>query len=394
MKYIILLGDGMADELVNELGNKTPLEVAVTPNMDYLAQQGISGMVRTVPLGCKPGSDVANLSILGYDVKTSYTGRAPLEAASAGIELGPDDVAYRCNLVTMDNDIMEDYSAGHISTEEATELIESLNEQLGTSSIHFYTGISYRHLLVINHGPTDIETTAPHDLTGEVATGDGPEGPGSEILVELMEKSAKIFHDHPVNKKRIQEGKKPATIIWLWGQGKNLRLENFSNKYGKTGAIITAVDLLKGIGKLIGFDTPEVPGATGYLDTNYEQKVAYAAKELESKDLVYVHIEAPDEAGHQGTVNLKIKAIEDFDKHVVGPMIEIAKQYSNFKILLLPDHGTPVKTKTHSPHPVPFTIYSSEATQSDAIKAFNEIEIVRSTLKIENPEELMDLLFS
>lgn len=394
MKYIILIGDGMADELLPQLDNKTPLEVARTPNMDWLAQHSLAGTVRTVPKGYKPGSDIANLAILGYNPKTTFTGRAPLEAASAGIELGETDVAYRCNLVTIDDNIMEDYSAGHITTAEANALISTLNEQLGTASIKFYPGVSYRHLLVIKNGPADIETTPPHDLTGEVINGDGPEGPGAEILIALMEKSAHILKDHPVNIKRRHDGKKPATMIWLWGLGKKPALENFYSKYKKTGTIITAVDLLKGIGKIIGLDTPAVPGATGYLDTNYEQKVAFALKALETQDMVYVHIEAPDEAAHQGDVKLKIKAIEDFDQNVVGPILEAAKKWDAVKILVLPDHATPTSTMTHSAHPVPFMLYSTDQPIKTTLTGYNEVEFSKTTLHVDEGYTLIEKLFS
>lgn len=393
MKYVVLLGDGMADELIPELDNKTPLEVAITPNMDKLAANGKCGKVKTVPNGFKPGSDVANLSILGYDVKKVYTGRAPLEAASAGIKLEDTDVAYRCNMVTLDGNIMDDYSAGHITTEESHQLIEALQEKLGNDKVTFYKGISYRHLVVIKNGSEKVETTPPHDITGEVVSGEGPEGEGSEILVKLMEDSVAILEDHPVNKKRIKEGKKPANIIWLWGQGKKPVLETFKNKFGKTGGIVTAVDLLKGIGKLAEMDVPEIEGATGYLDTNYKGKVEAALKILEKDDYVYVHVEAPDETGHQGNVGLKIKAIEDFDEKVVGPMIEGLKKFGDYRILLLPDHATPIKIKTHTPNPVPFVLYDSKENDKCEIQKYSELAIEDSNYFIEEGYLLTQELF-
>lgn len=394
MKYAVLLGDGMADELVPELENKTPLEVAITPNMDKLAACGKCGKVKTVPNGFKPGSDVANLSILGYNVKEVYTGRAPLEAASAGIELDDNDIALRCNLVTLDGNIMDDYSAGHISTEEANQLIDTLQEKLGTEKVTFYKGMSYRHLLVIKNGPTKIETTAPHDLTGEIVSGDGPEGEGSEILVKLMEKSVAILENHPVNKKRIKEDKKPANLIWLWGQGKKPTLKKFKDLFGKSGGIVTAVDLLKGIGKLADMEVPFVEGATGYLDTNYKGKVEAALNVLKKNDYVYLHVEAPDEAGHQGNIGLKIKAIEDFDEKVVGPMIEGMKKMGDFRVLLLPDHATPVKIQTHTPTPVPFVLYDSKENDKCDVQNYSELAIEKSEYIVEEGHLLIKELFN
>lgn len=393
MKYIVLLGDGMSDHILPGLENKTPLEVAKTPNMDFLAKEGRTGRAKTVPNGFKPGSDIANLAILGYDVRECYSGRAPLEAASADIQLGPTDVAYRCNLVTLDGDIMDDYSAGHITTEEAHKIIETLQENLGTDKITFYKGISYRHLLVIKDGPNNIETTPPHDLTGEVITGDGPEGEGSEILAQLMEKSQELLENHPVNIKRKKENKKPVSIIWLWGQGKKPQMQSFRDKFDKSGTMITAVDLLKGIGKIIGLQVPDIPGATGYLDTNYANKVKYTLNALKTDDFVYVHVEAPDEAGHSGKVAHKIQAIEDFDKNIVGPIMEGLKEFGDYKVLLLPDHATPISTMTHSPDPVPFVLYDPNSEQKDEITSYNEIAISKSDWYVDNGYQLIEELF-
>lgn len=393
MKYVVLLGDGMTDELIPELDNKTPLEVAKTPNMDWLAANGRTGTAKTVPNGYKPGSDVANLSVLGYDVTECYTGRAPLEAARAGIKLGPKDLAIRCNLVTLDKNIMDDYSAGHITTEESHLIIETLQEKLGSDRVTFYKGISYRHLVVIKDFEGEIETTPPHDLTGEIVTGDGPEGPGSEIIVDLMEKALDILAKHPVNETRTKDNKKPANSIWLWGQGYRPCLENYEEKFGKKGTIITAVDLLKGIGKLAGMEVPEIPGATGYIDTNYENKIKYTQKGLDEGDFVYIHVEAPDETAHSGDLKLKIKAIEDFDEKIVGPTIELLKQYGDFRILLCPDHATPIRTMTHAPDPVPFVLYDSNSEQKDEITSYNEIAISKSDWYIEKGNELINELF-
>jgi len=360
-KYVVLLGDGMADEPLEELGGRTPLEVASTPHMDKMAQEGICGWVRTVPPGLPPGSDVANLSVLGFDPATYYTGRAPLEAASMGVEMGPDDVAYRCNLVTVRDGIMEDYSAGHISSEEAAQLIEALRGALGDGEFSFYPGVSYRHLLLWKGGVNGLETTPPHDISGRPIREYLPKGEGAERLLALMERSREVLAAHPVNKRRIEEGKNPATMIWLWGQGRRPTLPAFRDVYGLRGAVISAVDLMRGLAVLLGMEPIEVPGATGYLDTNYEGKARAALDFLqEGGDLVYLHIEAPDEAGHQGDVKAKIRAIEDIDSRVLPLLLEAA--YSSeepFNILLLSDHPTPITIKTHTADPVPFVIWRS-----------------------------------
>lgn len=365
MKYIVIVPDGAADYPVEELGGLTPLQAANTKNMDWLASNGIAGSVRNIPQGYAPGSDVANLSILGYDPKIYYTGRAPLEAVSMGLNLSKNDVAYRCNLVTLkilDNKriLMEDYSAGHISSEEAKLLIEEINAKLGSDTIKFYPGVSYRHIMLWKNGSEDVECTPPHDITGKEISMYLPIGRNAQFLKELIFKSMEILKGHPVNKKRISEGKKPANSIWLWGQGKAPDLPKFHEKYGISGALISAVDLTKGLGILAGFHIINVPGATGWIDTNYAGKAEYALNALERVDFVYIHIEAPDEAGHQGDYKLKIKALEDIDKIVVGKILDEApKRFKEFKILLLPDHPTPVKVRTHTPDAVPFVIYDS-----------------------------------
>ena len=313
-KYIILIGDGMADWPIASIGNRTPLEAAEKPNMDFMAANGAIGMVQVVPKEMYPGSDVSNLSILGYDPAVVYTGRSPLEAASIGISLGPDDVAVRCNLVALKNDgadsEMEDFSAGHISTSEAAELLASLQEAVADKGVRFHTGVSYRHLMVWPGGCDGVKTTPPHDIHGKKITRYLPQGDGAEFLLTIMEISRELFSDHPVNRKRAAAGKLPGNAVWLWGQGKAPRIPTFEEKFGLTGSVVAAVDLIKGIGIYAGLEVVAVPGATGYTDTNYRGKAEYALRELERKDFVLIHVEAPDEAGHNGSVEEKIRAIE------------------------------------------------------------------------------------
>ncbi|RME65067.1 MAG: cofactor-independent phosphoglycerate mutase, partial [Nitrospirae bacterium] len=300
MKYVVIIGDGMADRPLKELGGKTPLEAAFTPNMDKLAREGLIGRVRTIPEGFPPGSDVANLSILGYDPKKYYSGRAPLEAASMGVPLEDDDVAFRCNLVTLKYNkqgtraIMEDYSAGHISSEEARQLIEAIQEALGNEKIRFYPGVSYRHLCVIKNGPEKAECVPPHDIIGREITEYLPHGEGEELLRDLMKRSVGVLKDHPVNKERISQGKNPANSIWLWGQGRKPSMPTYKEKYGLSGALVSAVDLTKGLGVYAGFEILQVPGVTGWIDTNYTGKAEASIKALERHDFVYIHVEAPD----------------------------------------------------------------------------------------------------
>ncbi len=383
MKYIILVGDGMADRPIPALGGKTCLQAAHTPNMDLLASLGEIGMVHTVPEGFSPGSDVANLSVLGYDPRKYYTGRSPLEAASMGVELGEADVAFRCNLVTLRvtaggssgrgrRAVMEDFSAGHISTEEARSLIEEIDAKLGRESIRFYPGVSYRHLMVWKNGREKVECTPPHDIQDKDISDYLPRGEGDEILNELMEASYDILSAHPVNKARLEKSKRPANCIWLWGQGKRPSMPTFRQKYGLEGAVISAVDLTKGLGVYAGFEVINVPGATGWIDSNYVGKAEHALWALRSKDIVYLHVEAPDEAGHTGDVKNKIRAIEDFDEFVVGNIIHGMKQFDEYRILVLPDHPTPIEIRTHSAEPVPFIIYDSRREQRGQRLSFDE----------------------
>ncbi|MBN1142420.1 MAG: cofactor-independent phosphoglycerate mutase [Deltaproteobacteria bacterium] len=363
MKYLVLLGDGMADEPLAELGGKTPLEYAATPCMDRLARLGETGLVRTVPEGFPPGSDVANLSVFGYDPKEYYTGRSPLEAASMGVSLAPDDVAFRLNLVHLeirdDQFFMGDFSAGHISTPEAAELIQTLQRDFGGGKFNFYPGVSYRHLMVWKGGRDDLRLTPPHDITHQEIAPHLPQGKGAQQLLLLMNSAMLLFSEHPINQKRLQAGKRPANAIWLWGQGRAPRLATFRDRFGISGAVISAVDLIKGIGVCAGLDVIEVPGATGYLDTNFTGKAEYALDALKSRDFIYLHVEAPDEASHEGSLEKKLKAIEDFDRLVVGRIMEGMEGFDEFRVAVLPDHPTPIRRMTHSEGPVPYILYGS-----------------------------------
>ncbi|VAX27267.1 Predicted functional analog of homoserine kinase, partial [hydrothermal vent metagenome] len=397
MKYIVIIGDGMADRPIEELGGKTPLQAAFTPNMDRLARTGIPGKVRTIPEGFSPGSDVANLSILGYNPAKYYPGRAPLEAVSMGVQLDNTDVAFRCNLVTLkysrkrDRAIMEDYSAGHISTEEAGELIDALNRELGDDSVTFHPGISYRHLMVWKNGEYELECVPPHDIIGKEITGYLPVGKGEDLIRNLMTLSVAVLEGHPVNKKRISEGKLPANSIWLWGQGRKPDISTFREKYGVSGALVSAVDLTKGLGIYAGFEILKVPGVTGYLDTNYMGKAEYALKALDKHDFVYIHVEAPDEAGHGGNYRDKIRAIEDFDALVVGTVMRGARSFEQYRILLMPDHPTPVEVRTHTADPVPFVIYDSTDAKDNPGVTFDESITERDGIVvIEEGHRLMD----
>lgn len=402
MKYIILVGDGMADRPIPALDGKTCLQAAHTPNMDLLASLGETGIVHTVPDGFSPGSDVANLSVLGYDPRKYYTGRSPLEAASMGVELGESDVAFRCNLVTLRvtaggssgrgrRAVMEDFSAGHISTEEARSLIEEIDAKLGKESIRFYPGVSYRHLMVWKNGREKVECTPPHDIQDKDISDYLPRGDGDGILNELMEASYDILSTHPVNKARVEKSKRPANSIWLWGQGKRPSMPTFRQKYGLEGAVISAVDLTKGLGVCAGFEVINVPGATGWIDTNYVGKAEQALWALRSKDIVYLHVEAPDEAGHTGDIKNKIRAIEDFDEFVVGNIIHGMKQFDEYRILVLPDHPTPIEIRTHSSEPVPFIIYDNRREHKGRRVSFDEtIAQSRNTAVFKEGYRLMD----
>jgi len=383
MKYIVILGDGMADEPLTELGGKTPLEYARTPHMDSIAREGMMGMIRTIPEGYEAGSDIANLGILGYDPRSCYTGRGPLEAASMEIDLATDDIAYRCNLVTVMDGLMADFSAGHISSSEGKALFSTLAEHI--PSIGLYAGVSYRNLLVVRGGE-GATTWPPHDIVGEKIDPYLPAGKDAPTLLKCMEKSRDIFSDHPVNLARIARGEPPATQIWPWSGGKRPSLTPFRSLFGKEGGIISAVDLLRGIGMLAGMEVIQVPGATGYLDTDYQAKAEYALDAAKYLDFVYVHIEAPDEAGHLGSAPEKVKAIERVDD-LIGTIMR------NFfgVIAVLPDHPTPVRIKTHTPDPVPFAIWGKG---TDGTLAFSEKEGSEGGCGTINAPRFLPLLFS
>jgi 2,3-bisphosphoglycerate-independent phosphoglycerate mutase len=388
-KYVIIIPDGAADEPLEQLGNKTPLEAANTPNMDKISQRGRLGIVRTVPEGMEPGSDVAQMSLLGYDPRKYYTGRAPIEAVARNVQLAPDDWVFRCNLVTIADGKMADHSAGHISTEEGSKLIEELNELVSNDKVRFYTGVSYRHLLVLKGFDIDVKTCPPHDYIGKPVEKILPRGKGADFLNDLMMRSQHFFFNHDINKVRTDLGENQVSSIWLWGQGKKAKLESFEKRFNLKGAAITAVDLVRGLAKLIGFDLIEVPHATGFIDTNFEGKGAAAIKALKKYDIVLVHIEAPDEAGHTGNAEAKKKAIEQIDKHIVGPVFEALQKYPSWRMLVLPDHPTPVKTGAHSGDPVPFAM--AGANVEGVLKAaFTEANAAKSGLKIDNGCDLME----
>lgn len=396
MKYIVLLGDGMPDEGIESLGGKTPLEFARTPMMDFMAKRGRLGMARTIPDGYPPGSDVANLSVFGYDPRTCYTGRSPLEAASMGVELGPNDVAFRLNLVNLRREAgtttMGDYSSGHISTEEGRELLEALGRGLGSAEFEFHPGVSYRHLLVWRNGREKLELTPPHDITGRCIDDYLPKGDGAALLLDLMERSQAILEGHPLHRQRQDRGLTPANSIWLWGQGKAPRMETYREKFGLTGAVISAVDLVRGIGVYAGLEVIRVPGATGYLDTNYRGKVEAALSALERVDFVYLHVEAPDESSHSGSIENKITAIEDFDAKVVGPICEGMGKFGEYRILCTPDHPTPLRLMTHTAEPVPFIVYGGETDANEAVAGYDENSARATGLYLDEGFRLMELL--
>ena len=396
MKYVIILGDGMADYPIDELQGKTPLEYACKPQMDNFARKGIMGLVKTVPLGMPPGSDVANISVMGYDPKKYYTGRSPLEAVSMGVELGGEDVAFRCNLVTLTDEqryeekIMLDYSADEITTEEARELILSINEALGTEEFSFYPGVSYRHLLVWRNGKDMLDLTPPHDISDKRISDYLPSGKGSDKLLNLMLDSQAILKEHPINIKRKERGLRPATSIWLWGQGKKPAFTPFLTEYGLKGAVISAVDLTKGLGICAGLQIINVEGATGNINTNFIGKAEAALRALdEGNDFVYVHIEAPDEAGHRGEINTKVKAIEAIDSKVIEPILRGLEKYDDYKIMVLPDHPTPLSLKTHTSDAVPFVIYQKSKIGFYKERIYSENAAINAEKNIPEGHKLM-----
>jgi 2,3-bisphosphoglycerate-independent phosphoglycerate mutase len=389
MKYIILLADGMGDRPVDELQGRTPLEAANTPNMDSLFKKSRSGLVTPLVKGFPLGSDIGNMSILGNDPHEHYTGRAPMEASNLGIELSEREVAFRCNLVTVKAGKMEDYSSGHITTDEAKILIKMIDKKLGSDEIKFYPGKSYRHIMVMKGGE-NVKATPPHDITGRDIAEFMPKGAKSEILRQLMEDSQMLLEGHEVNMTRRAEGKNPANMIWLWGQGKKLDLQKLKDKYGLKGAVISAVDLVNGIGRAMGLEVINVPGVTGYIDTNFSGKAEYALKTLKKKDFVYLHVEATDEMGHNGDIRGKIEAIEKIDKEVLGPIVEGMKNFKEYRILLTSDHATPVKVRTHTDDAVPFMIYDSRTEAAQELEGFSEKTAAKTGLFFDKGWELFD----
>lgn len=398
MKYIVVLGDGMADYGVDEFGGKTILDVAEKPNMDYMSIHGELGIVKTVQDGMKPGSDVANLSVMGYDTRKCYSGRSPLEAASIGVPLRDNDVTFRCNIVTLSDEenyedkTMLDYSSGEISTDEAKQLIDALAKELDTDLIKFYSGVSYRHLTVWEGGSLNVELTPPHDISDKKIRDYLPKGEGSDKLLEMMKKSERILKNHPVNKARIAAGKNPATSIWIWGEGTKPRLESFYDKYGLKGSVISAVDLIKGIAKCADMESIDVPGATGTYKTNFDGKAQAALDAITSggSDFVYIHMEAPDECGHQGDAKNKKLSVELIDEKVVG---RIRKQLEidgiEYRMLIMPDHPTPIKLKTHVSDPIPYIIYDSRRDGGSGL-SYSEKNAEKTGIYIEEGYTLME----
>lgn len=396
MKYAILVGDGMADLPIDELDGRTPLEVSRKPNMDWISKNGAGGKAITVPKGMEAGSDVANMSILGYDPKKYYFGRGPFEAASYGVELASDDMAFRCNFVTVTDGKMMDYSAGHIKTEESVTLMEVLNKQMSSNGINFYAGISYRNLMVIKEGLLkegrgELKCTPPHDILGKNINKYLPKGKGSSVIRGFMEKSVEILKNHELNTVKIDLKENPANMIWLWGYGKKPKMPLFKDRFGVSGGMISAVGLLKGIGKCLGMEIIDVPGATGYYDTDYNAKAQYGIDALKRLDLIFVHVEAPDEAGHNGDLRNKILAIENFDQKVVGPVLNYLRSQGKYRILILPDHATPISMRTHTDNPVPFSI-CGEGIPEDAVQLFTENELDKGRFGTISGDTLGDLL--
>jgi 2,3-bisphosphoglycerate-independent phosphoglycerate mutase len=386
MKYVVVIGDGMADLPLKELDGETPLQRANIPNMDIIASKGVSGMLKTVPDHMQPGSDVANLSIMGYNPLKYYTGRGPLEAASVGAKMDKCDVAFRCNFITENSGILSDFNAGHISTIEASELIERLNQKFYRYG-RFYLGTSYRHLFVLKDEKyASLSSTPPHDVVGELIEGNllkPAQDKNAVLLNNIMYESQNILRDHPINERRISDGKKPANMIWLWGQGVKPSMPNFKDKYGLKGATITGVDLIKGLGIYMGLTNVHVPGATGYYDTDYCGKSKNALETLETHDLVFIHVEAPDEAGHAGDLEEKMVAIERIDHRIVGKLLDELPSFNDYSLAILPDHPTPLSIKTHTPDPVPYSMCST-ANSSDDIMKYDEYSASKGSMGL-NP---------
>jgi 2,3-bisphosphoglycerate-independent phosphoglycerate mutase len=393
MKYVLLVPDGFADDPLPEWNGKTPKMRARTPHLDALAKRALIGAVWTVPPDMYPGSDVANMAILGYDPRRYYTGRGPLEALAMGISLEEDDVAFRCSLISTDGERILDHSAGNISNEEAHPLIRLVDEKLGTRYWRFFPGVGYRHVMVWHEGPTEIRCTPPHDIVGEPWQKHLPQGEGEQKLRRLIEDSLNLLDDHPINRRRRDEGKMPANMIWTWGQGLAPKLPAFWLQRGVTGAVVAEVDLVKGIGRAAGLEVPQVPGATGYLHTDYRAIGAAALRMLEKHAFVFIHVEAPDEAGHQGDPEAKAWALEQIDEHIVAQLVDGLKEY-DYRMLVLPDHATPVTIRTHRAGAVPFMLYDSrEDLSRGSLLTFDESAVEETKLRIDEGWRLIDLLF-
>ncbi len=400
MKYIILHGDGMADWPCDELGGKTPLEAARKPNMDRIASCGQLGLVATIPAGMPPGSDVGTMTMLGYDPARYHTGRAPIEAASMGIELGPDDVVFRMNLVTLKpgdsgSMIMEDFTSGHITSEESGQIVADISRALSGDGIEFHNGVSYRHLMVWRGGINGAKLTPPHDITGQSIASHLPSGPGADRLEKIRRDAVEILRDHPVNRARREAGKPQATSAWFWGQGKKPQVPTLKDRFGVEGSVISAVDLVNGLGRLAGLNVITVPGATGFLDTDYAAKGRYGLASLKDRDFLILHVEAPDEAGHMGRADLKAEAIERIDELILGPMLEQLPSFGDFRLLLMPDHATPSKLKTHAPEPVPFALLDGKALRNDSAKKrrYTEADAKQAEVVVTAGYRLIDALF-
>ncbi len=401
MKYIMLVGDGMSDRPLKELDDNTILESSRIPNMTFIAKEGRVGCAITVPETLQPASDVANMALLGYDPREYYSGRGPLEAANMGIEIKENEVAFRCNTVTIAEDKMVDYSAGHITSKEAKQIIRTIDKKLGSDAIRFYPGISYRHLAVIDCDKAKLDKkelvkticTPPHDILDKLIARYLPRGQASGFLTDLMLKSQSILKKLDINRVRIDLGENPANMIWLWGQGVKPNMPLFKDKFNLTGSIISAVDLIKGIGKIIGLEPIDVPGATGYYDTDYLAKAKYALNALKEKDFVFVHVEAPDEAGHNGDVRQKILAVENFDKLVVGTILDEFRGKNGFRIIVLPDHATPIAVRTHTREPVPFAMYG-EGIEKDNVDRYSESAAKMSKFLIEDGFKIMEIFLN
>jgi 2,3-bisphosphoglycerate-independent phosphoglycerate mutase len=393
MKYIVLVPDGVADEPVKILGGKTPLEAARTPHMDFLAKNGFSGLVQTIPDGMNPGSDVGNLSLMGYNPRGVLSGRAPLEAANLGIELKDGEIAFRCNLVNVQQEKMIDYSAGHISIEEADLIMKDVTEKLNNDHLTYYTGKSYRHICVIKTASVkklqDVACTPPHNILDQNIAGHLPKGEMANIILDQMERSKGILKDHPVNLARIKAGKLPATMTWFWGQGERPKLQSYQERFGVSGSVISAVDLVNGIGRIVGLKIISVPGVTGYLDTNFRGKADYALESLKDNDFVFVHVEATDETGHNGDAKAKIEAVERFDTDVVGPVLAWSKGRDDVRILVSPDHPTPVERRTHTDAPVPFVMYG-KGIEPNRLDGYNEALAIKAGLKFASGEKMIE----